>query len=99
MRLEEARDYLRRSGDLEIAPDCLEIDGHGFASFRSIDGYLVIHQCYGDGKFWANLARDMAKDKGLKGVMFTTRRNPKAFERRHGAKIVGYLMELPLWEA
>jgi hypothetical protein len=47
----------------------------------------------GDGKYWEQVATDLADALGFDRFLFATRRNPKAFERRFGAKLRSYLLE------
>jgi len=60
----------------------------------AVDGNrLVIIQCYGDGKYWDNMATELAIKNKVDKIMFITKRNPQAFERKYGYKVIGYAME------
>ena len=86
--------YFEKSGDTKLAPTEY---GHtceqGFANWEINAEAIIIVQCFGDGKFWAEFFKDIGKQIGLP-VRFLTRRNPKAWARKHGFKLVGYVMEL-----
>jgi hypothetical protein len=87
-------DYCQRSGDAKIADtqywrECDE----GFAGWNVTDDAIVVIQCYGDGLFWLRFFKEMTKGTEYK-IRFMTRRNPKAFARRMGARVIGHIMEI-----
>lgn len=85
-------DYMERTGDRTIVNTNYTENEHGFASYKIEKDKLHVIQVYGDGKYWESFFRKLAKEKGIKQAMFYTRRNPKAFARRYGAKVVQTLM-------
>lgn len=54
---------------------------------------LVAHQVYGDGVYWDTYLNTLAQKLGLTKIMMATKRNPKAFERKFGFKLTGYILE------
>lgn len=95
MNEKDTQKFLTKSGDpgISAAFDELFENDKGFISFRVTGDSLFIVQCYGDGRYWMDVARGVAKKLGLTKIQFTTRRNYRAFERRHGFKLIGYVME------
>ncbi len=67
----------------------------GFLSLVPVpaENALLIHYMCGDGKYWERVATELADALGYDRFFFSTRRNPKAFERRFGAKLRSYLLE------
>lgn len=92
MSNEEHLDFLHRSGDRTITQTNYTENDHGFVSYKIEGNTLHVIQVYGDGKHWEKFFRKLAKEQGIKRAMFYTRRNPKAFQRRYGAKIVQTVM-------
>ena len=92
-------DYARRSGDFygKIYPAniILSEKGKGFCSMDVVDGNLIlVHQCYGDGEHWVREIRKLAHERRIKDIRFITKRNPKAFTRKYGFKLEGYIMTI-----
>ena len=85
--------YFEKSGDTEIITDNLIENEHGFASYFVNGDRLVICNVFGDGEFWDAFFLDKARELGLKRVTFGTRRNYKAFEKKFGYKLTGYILE------
>lgn len=85
-------DFLERTGDKTIVNTNYTENEHGFASYKIEKGLLHIIQVYGDGKYWESFFRKIAKENNIKKAMFYTRRNPKTFQRRYGAKTIQTLM-------
>ncbi len=96
----EILDYLGRSGDISFRWNwpCLEFDGGWFNWFISENEQkeFCIGQAYGNHEAIAEKARQLAKASNCEKIVFATKRNPKAFERLTGAKIVATVLELPL---
>lgn len=66
----------------------------GFCSY-SIDPnekILIVGGVCGDGIYWDNLLRNIAKSHSCKQIIFYTDRNPKAWERKLGYKLHSYVM-------
>ena len=90
-------DYLQRTGDRTITQTNYTENEHGFASYKIENDTLQVIQVYGDGSYWYDFFEKLAKNHKCARVIFYTRRNPKAFERKYGMKVVQTLMmkELP----
>lgn len=93
-------DYYRKSGDNHIVVGegvSVAVTGHGFCTYAKDNieqDVLFVFNCYGNGKYWEQFLKEKAKELGCKKIRFATKRNPKAFERRFGAKLVGYILEV-----
>jgi hypothetical protein len=86
--------YFKKSGDVEIRPTTYaHACEQGFATWEIGDGFILVNQMFGDGRFWEKFFLDMGKAIKL-NIRFATRRNPKTWERKYNAKIVGYIMEV-----
>ena len=78
-----------------------EFDDLGWIEYSTHDNILWIHTAYSSKehketvKIWNNL-KLIAKECGCDRIQFTTRRNPKAFERLFKAKTIQYKMEVLL---
>lgn len=87
--------YFEKSGDTSIEPDNLIVTDNGFATWtidRS-DNALVGLNVYGDGKYWEEFGNELAKKLGCTKIRVATKRSPKAFVRKYGFKLVGYILE------
>lgn len=98
-------DYINRSGDsmkdLELLLDrditVIKLPKHrSWYSYYVQAGKLVIFTAYGNGKLILAHAKEEAKIKEASKIVFSTRRNPKAFERKFGFKQIGTVMELEI---
>ena len=73
----------------------------GWIEYSKHDNVLWIHTAYSckphkeTVRIWNNL-KQLAKDSECDRIQFTTLRNPKAFKRLFGAKIIEYKMEVLL---
>jgi len=87
--------YFKKSKDDLIIEENTIDNEFGFATWNINPKYkaLIIHNLFGDGQYWEQFFIGLAKRLGLKKIMFLTKRNPKAFERRFKCKLVGYLLE------
>jgi len=94
MDKKDIEQYLKKSGDTSINPANLIENSHGFMSWRinKPDTFVLIN-VYGDGKYWDSVAVELAKQLNLSKIVFGTKRNPKAFERKYGYSHVGYILE------
>jgi hypothetical protein len=91
---EWVKKYLHKSGDAEIKPSTYRhACDKGFATWDVSDDSLIVLQVYGDGLYWLDFFKKIGKDLGLK-ITFGTRRNPKAWQRKFNAKVIGYIMEI-----
>jgi len=93
MKQEDLQDYLKRSGDTKITERNLIENEHGFMTWAADEDTLIPINVYGDGKYWDNFLVILAKELGLKKIQFGTERNYKAYERRFGYKLKGYILE------
>lgn len=93
MNQDDFERYCRKSGDDGVYATNLVDNEHGFCSFRTDRNVLYIINTYGDGKYWDEYLTKVAKENGCTKMRFHTRRNPEAFARKYGAKLVGYVME------
>lgn len=85
--------YLHLTGKANIDCEIIYIEGKGFISYAIQGDKLLIPDLYGDGKFWLDYALKLAKEKGCTKLLGGTRRNPKAYEKMFGTKVVGYVLE------
>lgn len=85
--------YLTKSKDTDINPTNLIQNSHGFMSWTVYKDYLVALQVYGDGNYWNEVLNNLAKELGYKKIMMATKRNYKAFEKKFGFKLTGYILE------
>jgi hypothetical protein len=90
---EDIEKYLKKSGDLFIYEDNLIENDQGFMSWKIAEDKLVLLNVYGNGKYWDTFSIELAKKLGLKSILTATRRSPKAFTRKFGYKITGYILE------
>ena len=74
----------------------------GWIEYSKYDNILWIHTAYNVGKphkevkqVWDNL-KELAKENGCDRIQFTTKRNPKAFEKLFNAKTIQYKLEVIL---
>jgi hypothetical protein len=86
--------YYEKSGDSFIYPDNLVVNDHGFMTWTvDPEGTFLGLNVYGDGAYWDEFSQTLAKHLGCKRIRFSTRRNPKVWEKKFGYKQVGYIME------
>ena len=92
---EQKKDYLERSGDPYIAENVnmLTHPTDGFCSYRIEGDKLLVVQMYGNGVMWHEILERKAKALGIKTLICTTTRSPKALERKYKYKLIGYVME------
>jgi len=102
--IEKADIYCKKSGDtkeefLEPNYKTFVNEHEGFWCEYSIEGDIFwIWTSYSEKdtiKRWAEIIQ-LAKDYGCKKIQFTTKRDPKLWERRFGFKPVAYKMEYAL---
>lgn len=88
------KNYLEKSGDSYIHEDNLIENEHGFMSWTiRDDNTLVLLNVYGDGKYWDLFSNQLAKQMNLNKILIATYRKPKAFEKKFGYKLTGYILE------
>lgn len=86
--------YYAKSGDIDLAPTKYgHVCEQGFANWNITPTAIVVVQCFGDGAFWLDFFKKMTSKTDHK-IQFATRRNPKAWARKYGYKVVGYIMEV-----
>ena len=100
---EEWQDWYReRTGieDLELLSDELVLfhPEHGFIAFYIDGDVFVLHHLCGDGKFWQGIIKRVSRIEGTNTIRAYTKRNPKAWMRKYGGRIIGYEMEVGIDE-
>ena len=95
--------YKTKTGceDLELADDetIFFHPEHGFMICFTHDNILEVHHMAGDGKYWTGFIRDViAKHCEIDKVRMYTQRNPEAWKRKYGGRIIGYEMEADIDE-
>lgn len=89
----QLRDYYNRSGDTELGVGWMEENEHGFCVWRATEDSVVLVNVYGDGSYWDSWATEKAKELEKDKVLFATKRSPKAFVRKYGYEVTGYILE------
>jgi hypothetical protein len=64
----------------------------GFVFTDDGEALFVAHMI-GDGRYWAEVARDLMHRSGRRVVRMMTSRNPDAWMRRYGGRVVDYVLE------
>ena len=100
--LEKSKDTLDEFLDgNSVGKQIAEFDDLGWIEYSKHDNILWIHTAYSCKphketiKIWNNL-KEIAKESGCDRIQFTTRRDPKAFERLFKAKTIQYKLEVIL---
>lgn len=88
--------YLKSVNKNELDYEVLYDKSKGFITFAIIGETMIIPDLYGDGKYWLGVAEKIAKENNCTKLKGGTTRNPKAYERMFGTKIVGYILEKDL---
>lgn len=68
---------------------------HGFMEWsldRENDG-IIIHAMCGDGRYWEEATNDLGRTLGVSKIFFFTRRDPRPYVRRYGARVYGVMLE------
>ena len=86
-------DYLAITGKQQLDYEIMYIEGKGFITYMITGTTMVIPDLYGDGKFWLDKALEIARSKGCTKLRGGTTRNPKAYNKMFGTKIIGYVLE------
>ena len=96
--------YKEHSGEdnVEIRPD-EHIDyhpEHGFICYYIDHDKGILHNHYtcGDGKYWARIYKTIMEIHGLKKLIVYTHIDTKAWTRKYGGHIKGYIMEVDIDE-
>ena len=81
--------------DLNLNPDELIMfhPEHGFIAYWVHDDTFELHHMCGDGKYWFNIIKKIAKFENVHKLRAFTRGNPNAWIRKYGGRITGYEME------
>ena len=94
--------YEERTGinDLELQPNetVKYHPEHGFAVYFKDDDALYIHHMCGDGKYWFKTLMRAMQLEGVEKLRAYTQRNPRAWARKYGTKITGYVLEVDIDE-
>jgi len=93
MKQEDLQDYLKRSGDDKIIERNLIENEYGFMTWTADEDSIIAINVYGDGKYWDRVLVNLAKELGVNKIIFGTQRNFKAYERKFGYKLKGYILE------
>ena len=90
-------EFFTDTGDREIS----EWEDLGWVEYSKHDNILWVFNAYSCKphketlEIWNNL-KDLAKENNCDRIQFSTRRNPKAFERLFNAKVINTIMEVIL---
>lgn len=108
MQVDNVDTYLNKSGDnmhefMDKNPhsQVYDVEGMGWIEYDIIDDIFWIHTAFSklsnkDTKeIWKSIIK-LAKYEGCTKIQFTTKRNPKAFERLYNVKPVQWKLELDL---
>ena len=95
MNEEHVHDYLKRTGDAAIGGDFRIEDEKGFITYSFSGPVLTIFNLYGDAAHFLTIINEVAKKNRKTKTVGATKRmfRAKAFERKYGYKIVGYILE------
>lgn len=95
MDKETAERFLKKSGSRKVLTDNLIENEHGFMSWVLDDDAFVCLNVYGNGDYWDKYMNELAKQLGCKTILGGTTRKAgyKAFERKYGFKLKGYIFE------
>ena len=108
MQVSNIEQYLNKSGDsmhefMNKNPKSkvYEVPDMGWIEYYVWDKIFWIHTAFSKlstkqtKEIWKSIIK-MAKYEGCEKIQFTTKRNPKAFERLYNVKPIEYKMELDL---
>ena len=99
--LDKSKDTLEEFLEGDNSREISEWEDLGWIEYSKHDNVLWVHNAYSCKphretlEIWNNL-KQLAKESGCDRIHFTTRRNPKAFERLFNAKAIQYKMEVVL---
>ncbi len=65
----------------------------GFCQIKDDGQTLFVLRVCGDGLFWDTFIYDEALRRGCHRIRFGTQRDPKAFVRKFGYDVIGYILE------
>jgi len=85
--------YFLKSGDERIIDKNLTENEFGFASFEKRGDRLIVHNVCGDGLYWDRFFVALAKINGCRKIVCSKRRSTKAYARKYGFKVAGYILE------
>ena len=84
--------YEKKSGEKFVRDESYELfylPDKGFCKIKISGGIIIVNQVCGDGRFWKDFSNEIARRMGLKvGKVYFIRKNPKAYIRLLGFKIV-----------
>lgn len=63
---------------------------HGFCVFIKDNDVLIVGEVCGDGRYWLKYLIQKAKQLSCTKLRAATKRNPTAYSRFFGAKMVGF---------
>lgn len=86
--------YLEKSGDTSLIDSNFYENDQGFITWGTKDDdTLVLYNVYGNGVYWDKFSENLAKKFGFNKIMTATRRSPKAFKKKYGYRVTGYILE------
>jgi len=87
--------FLEKSRSEYVDETNLIENEHGFMSWKVDGDKFVCINVYGNGEYWDKYMNELAKQLGCKTILGGTTRKAgyKAFERKYGFKLKGYIFE------
>ena len=95
MDKESVARFLEKSRSEYVDETNLIENEHGFMSWKIDGDKFVCINVYGNGEYWDKYMNELAKQLGCKKILGGTTRKAgwKAFERKYGFKLRGYIFE------
>ena len=95
MDKESVARFLEKSRSEYVDETNLIENEHGFISWKIDGDKFVCINVYGNGEYWDKYMNELAKQLGCKKILGGTTRKGgwKAFERKYGFKLRGYIFE------
>ena len=95
MDKESVARFLEKSRSEYVDETNLIENEHGFMSWKVDGDKFVCINVYGNGEYWDKYMNELAKQLGCKKILGGTTRKAgwKAFERKYGFKLRGYIFE------
>tara|TARA_R110001606_G_scaffold54406_2_gene133660 strand:- start:669 stop:965 length:297 start_codon:yes stop_codon:yes gene_type:complete len=94
MTPEDVQKYLKKSGDDKVITENLTENEHGFMSWTIYEeDTFLVYNVYGDGKYWDSYMNQLAKKLGLKRILISTKRSPRAYMKKYNFNLTGYILE------
>jgi len=90
-------EYLRRSGDQRVFDWPTVESPYGWFNWIEQDGAMIVGNAMGDVRALMDIARGMARERGLSPIRFGVRRGARAYQRLFNARIAGQIIEVDTW--